>query len=380
MKSTFMQLHLCGLVIAFVSVHSVSSFAQTNTASITNYNLSVLVGLLSRPDQTHATVSTYFTTYDGRTDVYPLNYATNGLLYFSEELRPRSGSPGTYEADYVEGISTGFLDYGSVAIIPASVNTDASGVPDLVNVSRAFNSDISGTVQEDSPSVSTRTLRGHMYRAAGSTLGTIWYSTGAGAYTNTGTFQAVNSAGTVTYSRGTVNRLAMNLAKTDMNGNTVTGTGSTTFSVLSPDQIVVTGFAITNSAGFVVRSHDFTLKRSVNRYSGVWQSDDGNPLTPWPDYTSVAVEIVDPNDADRNGIPDLSDSFTVPLKITEIGIAPGGKVHLEVQGPVGTDVTFFTSSDLANWVPWVVLPNPQGSLQVSDLVIKSSKDRFYSVR
>jgi hypothetical protein len=167
--------------------------------------------------------------------------------------------------------------------------------------------------------------------------------------------------------------------RADAQGTTVTVTGSTTFTIATPDLVSVAAFSATNSQGFFVNIHNFTLSRSGNTYSGVWQSDDGNPLTPWPDYTSVAVEIVDANDADGNGIPDLSDSFTVPLKITGIGLSPGGKVHLEVQGPVGTDVTFFTSSDLTNWVPWVVLPNTQGNFEVSDLIIKNSRARFYSV-
>jgi hypothetical protein len=158
--------------------------AQTKTATFHTYNLSFAGEGLTRLDKTYGTVTTYITTYDGRTDVYPLHDTSNGLFLFSEEFRPRAGVASTYEADFIEQISVGYLDYGSIVLRLSNTNTDQSGLPDLVNGDRAFNSDITGTMQVDAPTASTRAVHGHMYRSAGATLGTISYWTGSGAFTN----------------------------------------------------------------------------------------------------------------------------------------------------------------------------------------------------
>jgi hypothetical protein len=133
-----------------------------------------------------------------------------------------------------------------------------------------------------------------------------------------------------------------------------------------------------NSGGFVVNTHDFTLVRSGRTYSGIWESDDGGVLTSWRDYYRVAVEITDTNDEDGNGIPDFSDNL--PTKFKHIAVMPGSQIQLELQGQAGKDVTVFTSTDLTNWLPWVALPNSQGSLKIFDAITKGSGKRFYSVR
>jgi hypothetical protein len=81
-------------------------------------------------------------------------------------------------------VESGYADYGSVVLSLSSNGLDSSGVPDLVNVSRAYNSDITGTMQEDSPARTSRTLHGHLFRAANSSLGNIWFTTSGIGFTN----------------------------------------------------------------------------------------------------------------------------------------------------------------------------------------------------
>ena len=50
-----------------------------------------------------------------------------------------------------------------------------------------------------------------------------------------------------------------------------------------------------------------TLQRSGLSYSAVVQLVDGNSDTSWSDYTHYRAEIVDLNDSDGDGVPDLSD-------------------------------------------------------------------------
>jgi hypothetical protein len=99
--------------------------------------------------------------------------------------------------------------------------------------------------------------------------------------------------------------------------------------------VVVTAFGITDSAGYVVKTHDFSLIRSGNRYSAIFQTD-GNPSFPWRAYFNGAMELIDTNDTNSNGIPDFSDSIPpVPLGVTHIGIVQGGQIQLQIQGPLG---------------------------------------------
>jgi formylglycine-generating enzyme required for sulfatase activity len=66
-------------------------------------------------------------------------------------------------------------------------------------------------------------------------------------------------------------------------------------------------------------------------------------------------------------------------EFTRIVIVQGGQVQLQIQGPVGHNVTISTSTDLVNWLPWVTLPNAQGTLQLTDPITTSIEKRFYLV-
>jgi hypothetical protein len=45
---------------------------------------------------------------------------------------------------------------------------------------------------------------------------------------------------------------------------------------------------------------------------------------------------------------------------------PGGGVFLQADGTAGRSLLFSTSTNLFNWTPWLLLPNPSGTVQVID--------------
>ncbi|MHC1764586.1 MAG: hypothetical protein AB9869_09795 [Verrucomicrobiia bacterium] len=352
--------------------------AQEKTASLITYNLSLAVSALQRVDRTHSTVTTYLTTFDG-TSGYPLHAVSpDGLFLFSTELRPRLDTPGAYEADYLEFVSSGYLGYGSLVISPQA-QSNQYGIPDLVNPAKVFNSDFTGSMIQDQPVRATRILRGHIYRGAGASLGTISYSVDGITFTNSGTFQITSNSGTVSYRRGQTNFLTLALSRIDADGTPLTGTGSTTFSIQG-DRVTIASFKFTSTiaGGFVGTIRSSTLVRMGGVYSGLLESEDGNIATPWRDFFAMGVVVTDANDSDKDGVPDFSDALNDPKVGLQIKRArSGGAVDLEYRGTVGKNVTLYTSSKLAGWTPWITLPNPTGTLAITDQTAENTAQRFY---
>jgi hypothetical protein len=60
-------------------------------------------------------------------------------------------------------------------------------------------------------------------------------------------------------------------------------------------------------------------------------------------------------------------NLTLPGRISTIRLQPGGGLLLQATGTVGESLLFSTSTNLFDWLPWVLLPNPSGTVQVIDL-------------
>lgn len=353
--------------------------AQEKTASVITYNLSVSVSALQRADRTHSTVTTYLTTFDGASG-YPLHAVSpDGLFLFGTELRPRLDTPGAYEADYLEFVSSGYLGYGSL-VVSLQTQNGQFPIPNLVDPGASINSDFTGSMVQDEPVKLTRMLRGHIYRASGASLGTISYSVDGTTFTNSGVFQIISNAGTVSYRRGPTNFLRFSISRIDTDGTPYTATGSTTYQVRTPNRIDVAGFKFTStiSGGTVETVRDFSLVRTVNVFYGILELEDGNIATPWRDFTTMAAIVTDPNDSDSDLEPDFSDLSEISKVGLQIKRArSGGAVDLEYRGTVGKNVTLYTSSKLAGWTPWITLPNPTGTLAITDQTAENTAQRFY---
>ena len=97
-----------------------------------------------------------------------------------------------------------------------------------------------------------------------------------------------------------------NLTKTSQPA--VTLSGSTVLTKGGSGSLALQSGTLRNSSGQASAYQNIDeLERSGSRYIGQFFFKDGDPTTVFEDYVSWVLKIIDPNDSNRNGIPDLSD-------------------------------------------------------------------------
>jgi len=322
------------IIIAFISSGPVS-VAQTRTVTTTVTNRS----LCFYPSDPvfflgYGTVQNYFTTYDGLPGFSRYDRISGGTL-FGGEVRPRSGSPGVYEADYATYTLAGFLaDTGSFAFQIPTTDSDANGLPDVVQIDKNGGIILAGSGLSDNGTPFSAS--GNISRAAGSATGTyrvnVVSATGLTNVTFTGSITLVAFTGTLSYQRGATNSMTVNVRYTLDSTSTVTVT--TPFTVVNSDRIDVPQFTARSSNGASVVFRAGSLTRQGSAYRGDFQAIDGNPGTSWPDYLDWRWEISDPNDANGNGIPDLSDSFiaapSILVQPSSVAVGAGSAASFSV--------------------------------------------------
>jgi hypothetical protein len=278
---------------------------QTNSATIIGNcrSLSLSPVAASPPN---GTVEQYFTTFDGLRG-FPKDVLVNGnVLTANGEFRPRAGSPGVYEADYVSFASGQIADYGSVTINLPTADADDNGLPDATQKEMPLTATVSGIVTSDAiPQAGA--LTGTIHRDAGHTAGT--YLVKINGLTFSGVTAIPYVFGAVSYSRKALS-MTLSITFTAPNGQSVPMTGIASYKVLDSETIQLPSFAI-RGGGLSLVTMDATLDRRGTNYVGDLNFLDEDPSTPWKDYGQWVVEITDVNDANRNGVPDLSDSLPV---------------------------------------------------------------------
>lgn len=297
-----------------------SSEAQQRTASATVNCRSVNWSPISRFDPVYGTLSTYFTTYDGNSSIFPLAQDLgNGTILFSGEVRPRANQPGIYESDFATFSSVyGWVQYGSIVSTFPTTDIDGNGLPDIAQLDKAVNTTFSGSIRVDWPSVGNDTFTGTLVRGANQLSGSYTVRFASDGSTASGTMRVQNGSGSVSYSRGSANTMAFTLSQSDpLSGFSRTLTGSTDFTVNNANQITIPQFNVSASDGSIFTVLAGTvLNRTGHRYAGNLAVVDGLLETSWRDHIDWVIEVVDNNDSDGNGIPDLSDALPVPPTIT----------------------------------------------------------------
>lgn len=76
------------------------------------------------------------------------------------------------------------------------------------------------------------------------------------------------------------------------------------------------------------------ISRTATNYLGFFDAQDGNLATSYVDYALWTLLISDGNDANKNGVPDLSDSTDTRLPSLKISRS-GGKLQLSIGSTVG---------------------------------------------
>lgn len=244
----------------------------------------------------------------GPFNLYSLDFTgiNNGI---NGELYPVFGQPRTH---YTTLILTDESDEeipGSMFLDVPDTDVDGDGFADIFDSTKPFSGTSSGIYSfAGSPN---RTVPATWSRAAGSTAGTCQLNFPIeGTFTHT--FHILEYKGPLSYMPGsnTVSANA-NLTLTGGGGSSLNGPLTFTKSEGDPfNQLARDGGEWTNDVAQPLGFTAFPLLRDSTwptNYYGYFEFDDWNLSTAESDYYLWILSIDDLNDADGDGIPDLSD-------------------------------------------------------------------------
>ena len=251
-----------------------------------------------------------FTSYDGSASSLLFDTDASGYAVFSNEVSPSFVESGVYRTDYALYVNSKYNAAGTISVTLPTVDADQNGIADFLQKNKSGNGSASGKLTRQLPSLLPEiATSGEMVRSAGSILGT-YAVTGrdpqVGDITYRGNLYLLNLLGKLKYNR--TNSTAIVEADLESErGLFYTITSSLQYSVTDVNTISFAASKFTSPNQLDVFTKPFVLKRTGNRYLGRVDFQDGNRVTSWPDYTAWQFEIVDTNDSDSDGVPDLSD-------------------------------------------------------------------------
>jgi hypothetical protein len=291
------------------------SSAQDKTAAgvVTSYSLSIEP--ISGYNTQGYGFRVFYSTYDGIANNDLLGWYNDSISY---EAMPTTPGSGTYRTDFAICDDTGsYFNRGTMTFTIPATDSDGNGCPDALQVNKSYDNvgnassyeyvyNYNGTGSWDYYGTLSPTFT--FSRSAGSSVGRIIGSeydptTGATS-TFSGYFNVEGGTGTAIYNATT---RAITFAGNSFSFGT-SGTGSSTFTRISDNQVSVAQFNFIASDGSrTVKA--FTLNRTGNYYRAYpVELLDGDPSTSYVDFRYCHVEILDNNDTDGDGIPDLSDA------------------------------------------------------------------------
>ncbi len=283
----------------------------------------------------------HFATYNPAR--VPLMEVDGQKVYVTPELRPRAGQPGTYETDYLLIRNQAIVEYGRFVFQLPATDSDADGLPDTHEVGRRVDVPLTGRGTSDDPV-------GAAYEVAGKWIREAPYFSMEATYTLTqtaggsGSTRVSNHLGLLATEPGSTYawmpgglaeptlRFSIRLRAAELAA--VSAQFEVPFTVVDRDTVALAAFTFYDDEGSRNRVRASTLKRSGQRYFGELTFEDGDESTPWREFVDWHLEITDVNDANGNGIPDLSDlTPTITLQ------------PRSVEATAGSDVTFAVSAD-----------------------------------
>jgi hypothetical protein len=217
---------------------------------------------------------------------------------------------GTYRTDYLGADASGIYEHGTGSISIPAADSNGNGMPDVLEPPLSGNFAFSGSSQchASLAACASSTLSGNVLRSAG-----VFGGTYSGVYNNpavgfpislSGSFALAGAVGGGQYDFG---GNSLDLAVTSVQEG-YNYEGVATFMRVGTSQIMLAATTLTDASnGLSVSLLPATLNRVGNKYQGVVTAVDGDPDTTWADYTQLLLEIVDNNDSNGDGIPDLSN-------------------------------------------------------------------------
>jgi hypothetical protein len=251
-------------------------------------------------------------------------------LDFSHSSDFRLGAPNP--ADSINGSI--FLD------VPMASDVDRDGVADFFQISQGVGSP--QTQGEYFTDTDDGTVTATWNRAAGSKTGAcrlILRSTTLGQLADfTNTFELLEYSGPLTYTPGSSNVTGVvQFTQTLSTSNTLTGPILFMRSLTNRlNELQFSNGRWTNTVGRALSYNSGVLKRvsvSSSNYFGGWTFQDGDLVTTGADYFDWILAVRDTNDADGDGVPDLSDDpSSVSGPVFTRPRVEAGQLVLEWQG------------------------------------------------
>jgi hypothetical protein len=258
----------------------------------------------------------FLTTYDGNTNAKPFHIRNGNWITVSGEMKEVDGR---YKTDYLLWVSeidtADFVDWGVLDLAVANDDTNSNNVHDLAEKSQAAN--VSATGFWRSVTGDQGNATGTFQRSAGNNSGTYHLAltnTAAGTVNITAPFYANSLEGTLTYnvSNKTATLSFVSTAKESSNY-----AGQSTYAVINDAEFELAATTLFKSGGSVAMPDITFVRTGGTFYTATVVLADGEPITPWIDYQNWTLNITDPNDADNDGIPDISDAHDdLPPTIT----------------------------------------------------------------
>ncbi len=251
--------------------------------------------------------------------------------------------------------------FGEMGIqVPESLDANTNGVPDFYEVAEAVPSATTSGVWAGNELRGS--LRAVWQRDAGQLEGRVRLqltSDEFGALPEfTHRFEILEYQGSLTYAgTGETRPGAVSLQRAGLEDDTLSGSIVLTrvatnrlnhFTVDAGSWTNAAGLEVPVSLGEAERDPDYTMD-----YFGALALLNGDPTTPEVDYELFYFGVDDPNDADADGIPDLTDDATQPPSAPRLGLRRvGDGVELQITGEAGATYTLERAAALApdEWI------------------------------
>jgi hypothetical protein len=176
-------------------------------------------------------------------------------------------------------------------------------------------------------------------------------------------------------------------ARVDASGQTISG--PLTLILTNSASLGYPAGTWTSSGGSLVfgNSADYGVQIGTDaiptHYTGSVVFQDGMPGAPAPgQYQLWRLDIFDPNDSNKNGIPDLSDRSGATTVTAALAVAvQNGSLQFTVSSKAGQQITIEQTSDLANpaWQPATNL-TLSSDVQTVTLDLPTGPQVFYRAR
>ena len=285
---------------------SVAATASGNVAQFSGSSHALTLDIVIRDWGDGFTRQIFFTTYDGNTGAMPFHLRDGNLITVSGELKEVDGR---FKTDYLlwvpEISTTDFVDWGLIDLYFTPADANNNNVIDLAEKSESAT--VSATGSWTSMGGSQGGATGIFEKNAGTNEGVYTLTltnTSVGAVDLTAPFYGTSISGTLTYDVSTKNA-TLNFVSTVKESTNYAG--ETSYAVINDGEFELAAMTIVRvGASIDLPKMRFTRSAGI-AYTTTIMLPDGAVVTPWVDYQNFTLKILDSNDSDNDGIPDLSD-------------------------------------------------------------------------